>query len=138
MKQEKIFSSVDQIKGKLGMSQQEAEKLSVIVETYPMAVPEYYLSLIDPDDPEDPIRKMCIPSVSEMNRSGEIDTSGEADNTVALGLQHKYPQTVLILSTTTARCIADTVFVSEWSERQKMRSTITFCRPLIISRPIQK
>ena len=80
MKQEKIFSSVDQIKGKLGMSQQEAEKLSVIVETYPMAVPEYYLSLIDPDDPEDPIRKMCIPSVSEMNRSGEIDTSGEADN----------------------------------------------------------
>lgn len=68
MKQEKIFSSVDQIKGKLGMSQQEAEKLSVIVETYPMAVPEYYLSLIDPDDPEDPIRKMCIPSVSEMNR----------------------------------------------------------------------
>lgn len=99
MKQEKIFSSVDQIKGKLGMSQQEAEKLSVIVETYPMAVPEYYLSLIDPDDPEDPIRKMCIPSVSEMNRSGEIDTSGEADNTVALGLQHKYPQTVLILST---------------------------------------
>ncbi len=65
MKQEKIFSSVDQIKGKLGMSQQEAEKLSVIVETYSMAVPEYYLSLIDPDDPEDPIRKMCIPSVSK-------------------------------------------------------------------------
>lgn len=69
MKQEKILSSVDQIKGKLGMSQQEAEKLSVIVETYPMAVPEYYLSLIDSDDPEDPIRKMCIPSVSVQERS---------------------------------------------------------------------
>ena len=31
--------------------------------------------------------------------SGEFDTSGEADNTVQTGLQHKYAQTALILST---------------------------------------
>lgn len=64
-----------------------------------MAVLEYYFSLIDPKDPDDPIRKMCIPSGEEMDGAGEWDTSGESDNTVAVGLQHKYSQTVLILST---------------------------------------
>ena len=64
-----------------------------------MAVPSYYLSLIDPRDPDDPIRKMAIPSVRESDWDGALDTSGEADNTVEVGLQHKYSQTALILST---------------------------------------
>ena len=64
-----------------------------ILERYPMAVPEYYLSLIDREDPNDPIRRMCIPSLTETDMSGEFDTSGEADNTVQTGLQHKYAQT---------------------------------------------
>nr|WP_243427039.1 KamA family radical SAM protein [Mediterraneibacter glycyrrhizinilyticus] len=34
-----------------------------------------------------------------MDAGGETDTSGESSNTVALGLQHKYRETVLILST---------------------------------------
>lgn len=42
---------------------------------------------------------MCIPSLQEMDAGGETDTSGESSNTVALGLQHKYRETVLILST---------------------------------------
>ena len=99
MEQNKIYTTVGDIEEVLGLSQQEAARLEAIVETYPMAVPDYYLSLIDPNDPDDPIRRMCIPSDAEMDGGGETDTSGEADNTVALGLQHKYPQTVLILST---------------------------------------
>lgn len=95
----KILTTVDEIQGRLGMTQEEAAELSAIVETYPMAVPEYYLSLIDENDPNDPIRRMCIPSEDEMDGDGVYDTSGESDNTVAIGLQHKYPQTVLILST---------------------------------------
>lgn len=46
---------------------------------------------------------MCIPSLQEMDAGGETDTSGESSNTVALGLQHKYRETVLILSTN--RCV---------------------------------
>lgn len=99
MGQTQILTKVNEIQGRLGMSQEEAARLSTIVETYPMAVPEYYLSLIDPENPNDPIRRMCIPSEDEMDRDGEYDTSGESDNTIAVGLQHKYPQTVLILST---------------------------------------
>lgn len=64
-----------------------------------MRVPPYYLSLIDPDDPNDPVRAMALPSVDELNLMGSYDTSGEKDNTKMPGLQHKYPQTALILST---------------------------------------
>ncbi len=73
--------------------------LGRIIERYPMAITRYYLSLVDADDPEDPIRKMCIPSLDESSYGGQADTSGEADNTVLPGLQHKYRQTALILST---------------------------------------
>lgn len=70
-----------------------------LLERYPMSIPEYYLSLINMEDKEDPIRKMSIPSFSETDLSGTFDTSGETSNTKLKGLQHKYPQTVLILST---------------------------------------
>lgn len=75
---------------------------SVIAEAadrFPMRITPYYLSLIDPNDPNDPIRRMCIPSAAELDASGSYDTSGENDNTVRDGIQHKYKQTALVLST---------------------------------------
>ena len=42
---------------------------------------------------------MAIPSLVEFNLEGSYDTSGEAENTKLTGLQHKYEQTALILST---------------------------------------
>jgi lysine 2,3-aminomutase len=77
----------------------EIEKLKQIIERYPMSVPRYYLSLINKDDPDDPIKKLCVPSIKETDMSGSFDTSGEADNTVLVGLQHKYKETGMLLST---------------------------------------
>ena len=77
----------------------EDASLKLIAQKYPFSIPEYYLSLINPEDKDDPIRKMCIPSFIETSISGSFDTSGEAGNTIMPGLQHKYPQTVLLLST---------------------------------------
>ena len=91
--------SARDVAGYLRMSKAEEEKLSRILQLYPMSITPYYLSLINWDDPGDPIRKMCIPSVEEFDLSGSFDTSGEADNTVIAGMQHKYRETALILST---------------------------------------
>jgi len=83
----------------LGLTSKEAHNLDLIAERYPMYVNPYYLSLIDPSDPNDPIRRQCIPSYMEMSTDGNTDTSGEMDNTVLQGVQHKYRETALILST---------------------------------------
>lgn len=81
------------------LSASEMETLQGIVDNHPMRITPYYLDLIDWDDPDDPIRKMAIPTVEEDLLYGEFDTSGEEENTRFQGLQHKYQATVLLLTT---------------------------------------
>lgn len=50
------------------------------------------------------IKRIVEPSPEEMQDSGHWDTSGEYENTVMSGLQHKYPQTALVLATN--KCFA--------------------------------
>lgn len=83
----------------LGLSPQEEARYAEIIARYPMMITPYYLSLADLSDPDDPILKMCVPSPDELDPGGSPDTSGEADNTVLEGVQHKYKPTALMLST---------------------------------------
>lgn len=83
----------------LSLSDEDTEQMAKIIERYPVCANPYYLSLIDKNDPQDPIRKMCIPDIHEFSEGGQADTSGEAENTVIQGMQHKYRQTAMILST---------------------------------------
>ena len=93
------YDDMKELQEKLHIPDEEMKQLCEIQEKFPMYVNSYYYSLIDPDDPGDPIRKMSVPSLSELLAGGHKDTSGEQDNTVITGMQHKYRQTVLILST---------------------------------------
>lgn len=92
--------TLDDLAATMPLGADERQQLADVLAHAPMAIPRYYLSLIDFADPDDPIRKLAIPSPLEEDRSGSDDTSGEAQNTVAAGLQHKYRETVLMLSTT--------------------------------------
>ncbi len=91
--------SIDDIRKHLDFSDEEAKAIAGIEERYPICVPEYYLSLIREASHTDPIRRLCIPDPMEFSEGGSADTSGEADNTVVQGMQHKYARTALILST---------------------------------------
>ncbi|SFK62403.1 KamA family protein [Lachnospiraceae bacterium KH1T2] len=93
------ITTVEQLCEKVKLTTEEREKYGKIISQYPMFITPYYFSLIDPDDPNDPIARMCIPSESELLQEGSFDTSGEASNTMQKGVQHKYRQTALILST---------------------------------------
>ena len=64
----------------LNLSSCELKQFDEIVHIHPMRVSAYYLSLIDWNDPNDPIRKMAIPSLDESNLEGFYDTSGEASD----------------------------------------------------------
>ncbi|KSV58531.1 KamA family radical SAM protein [Acetivibrio ethanolgignens] len=90
---------VEGVKQFLNLTEEEGRQMGEIMERYPVCINSYYLSLINKDDVKDPIRKMCIPDIHEFSEGGQTDTSGETENTVFQGLQHKYRQTALILST---------------------------------------
>lgn len=93
------YDDMRELQKRFRIGDEEMAQLLEIQEKFPMYVNPYYFSLINPEDPNDPIRKMSIPSLSELLAGGAKDTSGEQDNTVMTGMQHKYRQTVLILST---------------------------------------
>ena len=65
-------------------------------------VTPYYISLIDPDDPEDPIRKQIIPRAEEMQAFTAMmeDSLAEDRHSPVPGLVHRYPDRVLMLVTT--------------------------------------
>lgn len=75
----------------------EREKLREVARKYVFRANDYYLDLIDWTDPNDPIRQLIIPRVEELNDWGKLDASNEQAVTVARGVQHKYPDTALLL-----------------------------------------
>ncbi len=96
---EKSIFTIGQLKSYVALSPNEEKQLEQVVQAHPMRISPYYLSLINWNDPHDPIRKMVVPSLEELNLEGFYDTSGEAENTKMPGLQHKYSETALILAT---------------------------------------
>lgn len=58
---------------------------------------DYYLSLINWDDPNDPIRHIVIPIIEELEEWGRLDPSDEKGYTIMPGLEHKYNSTALLL-----------------------------------------
>lgn len=79
------------------LSASERAALRPVADAYAFRVSDYYLNLIDWSDPADPIRQLVIPRPDELNDWGKLDASNEAANTVMRGVQHKYPDTALLL-----------------------------------------
>ena len=90
----KYIRSVDQVSN---IPESEREKLRQVTEKYVFRANDYYLGLTNWDDPNDPIKQPIIPRTEELNDWGELDASKESLITVARGVQHKYPHTVLLL-----------------------------------------
>ena len=66
-----------------------------------MAITPYYLSLMDLNNPEDPIRKQAIPTAAELYQSKAdlLDPLHEDTDSPVKGLTHRYPDRVLFLIT---------------------------------------
>src|SRR5512136_66430 len=62
----------------------------------------YFISLIDPDDPQDPIRRQVIPTAAELAPFTAMmeDSLYEDRHSPVPGMVHRYPDRVLMLLTT--------------------------------------
>lgn len=97
-------TTVDELKKHLFLGREEEEQLRQAVEIHPMNIPRYYLSLIDPHDPDDPIRKLCIPQADELVVAGSMgettkDPYGDDKHDKGNGVLHKYEYTALVVAT---------------------------------------
>ena len=66
-----------------------------------VCVSQYYLSLINRQDPACPIRAQAVPSLAELDQFSweESDPIGDEANRVADILVHRYPSRVLLFPT---------------------------------------
>jgi len=80
-----------------GLSADEMERLEKVTERFAFRCNEYYLSLINWDDPKDPIRRIVVPCEEELEEWGDLDASKEKLYTIMPGLQHKYRETAVLL-----------------------------------------
>lgn len=79
----------------------DAPALRAVVERYRLLVSDYYLGLIDRDDPACPIRKQALPAVAELSElPGERpDPIGDGAHGRAEVLVHRYPDRALLFPT---------------------------------------
>lgn len=81
----------------LPLSEQEAQDILEVGETYRWAISPYYLSLMDPLDAFDPIRLQGLPQMDELlDHSGEDDPMGEALTSPAPCITRRYPDRLII------------------------------------------
>lgn len=99
--EEKLNDQLNELADLKHLDSSTLDCLKDIHERHPMRITRYYYDLIDWSDPQDPLRKLAVPSIEEAIESGFYDTSAEEENTMLRGLQHKYQTTALILSTNT-------------------------------------
>jgi len=95
------ITTVNRLNVYIPLSIEEQTQLRLVAMRYPLSVTPYYLSLINPDDPDDPIRKQAVPSVLEITMSGIglEDPLAEKEDSVVPGLVHRYPDRVLMVLT---------------------------------------
>ena len=95
------IETLEQLKKYISLTNEEEEGVKKSLATLRMAITPYYLSLIDPENPDCPIRKQAIPTGSETHQSAAdlLDPLHEDEDSPVPGLTHRYPDRVLLLIT---------------------------------------
>jgi len=95
------ITTVEQLARYIPLTAEEQVRLKLVTIKYPLAITPYYLSLVDPADPNDPIRRQAVPAFDEIALSGigSEDPLEERRDSVVPGLVHRYPDRVLMVLT---------------------------------------
>ncbi len=94
--------TVDHLSEFLNLQSDEIERISKVQTMYPFVISPYYLSLINPKDNNDPVRKQVVPDIKEIeivSKNSDADPLAEREKMPVEGLIHRYPDRVVILVT---------------------------------------
>lgn len=95
------IETLEQLKQYIDLTPEEEEGVKESLKTLRMAITPYYLSLIDPDNKNCPVRKQAIPTKAETYKAVAdlFDPLSEDEDAPVPGLTHRYPDRVLFLIT---------------------------------------
>lgn len=95
------IETLDELKKYVTLTAEEEEGVKKTLQTLRMAITPYYISLIDPNNPNCPVRKQAVPTGKETHQSPAdlLDPLHEDEDSPVPGLTHRYPDRVLLLIT---------------------------------------
>jgi lysine 2,3-aminomutase len=87
----------------IALTDDEKTAIAELSDAYPMKITRHYLGLLDPGNPNDPLRRLVVPSPLELrHRPGEEDDDVHADEAQyqpCPGIIHRYPGKLLLIPT---------------------------------------
>jgi lysine 2,3-aminomutase len=92
---------LEKLKEIINLTPEEIEGIKNSKGRLALAVTPYFASLMDPNNPNCPIRRQAIPRIEEIHLSKNemVDPLGEDKHSPVPGLVHRYPDRVLLLVT---------------------------------------
>jgi lysine 2,3-aminomutase len=96
------LDTLEEIEQVLPLTEDERRAFSLSDRILRIGITPYFISLINKDDPNDPLRKQVIPTTDETIVSADLsqDSLHEEAQSPVRGLVHRYPDRVLMLVTT--------------------------------------
>ncbi|WP_456395645.1 KamA family radical SAM protein [Desulfurobacterium sp.] len=94
-----MLSTLNDFKQYFYLEKEEIEEAEKVTTVFPVRCTEYYASLADKSNPEDPIKKTVFPNIKELKNTLPDDPFKEEVQSPVPGLTHKYPDRVLIVTT---------------------------------------
>ena len=95
------ISSVEDLEQYAKITQKEKNDIAKCLKQFRMSITPYYFSLINLNDPKDPIWLQCVPSINEtvFAEAEKDDPLHEDTDSPIKGLTHRYPDRALLLIT---------------------------------------
>ncbi|MFZ5754019.1 MAG: lysine 2,3-aminomutase [Bacillota bacterium] len=95
------ITNAEELQNYIDLTPEEIKGISACLTQFRMAITPYYASLMNPANPNCPIRKQAIPSVQELvsYKCDMDDPLNEESDSPVPGLTHRYPDRALLLVT---------------------------------------
>jgi lysine 2,3-aminomutase len=95
------ITSAEKLSKVIHLTENEKNDIEKCLQYFRMAITPYYASLIDPADPNDPIKKQSVPSIEETYpcENDMHDPLNEEGDSPVPHIVHRYPDRVLFLVT---------------------------------------
>lgn len=95
------ITTLEELKQVINLTPEEEEGVRECLKVFRMSITPYYAALMDPDDPNCPVRRQAVPTSLELRiaPSDLLDPLHEDIDSPVKGLTHRYPDRVLFLVT---------------------------------------
>ena len=95
------IQTLEQLEKRLSLIGEERAGTILAGKKLALGITPHFFSLIDPQDPDCPIRRQVVPRIEEASRAPDemVDPCGEDSHMPVPGLVHRYPDRVLLLVT---------------------------------------